>query len=75
MVNARLRDYILASGLKYQWVAERAGIPYMTFSNMINGRRKLTADEFFRVCDVLGVSADVFNPTGKYAAQEAGKQE
>lgn len=34
-----LRDQMLASGLKLEWVATRAGVSYSRASEVLNGRR------------------------------------
>ena len=55
-----LRKYIVDAGLKMTVVADRAGIPYNAFTNILLGNRKMSVEEYFSVCNVLGVSPDEF---------------
>ncbi len=41
------------SGLKKRYIAERIGVSEQTLSSMIAGKRKITVDEFFGICQVL----------------------
>lgn len=60
MVGIKIKEYILAAGLKFGAVAKKAGIPENVFSAIINGKRKITAEEYFSICDALGVPIDTF---------------
>lgn len=60
MLGIRIKEYIADCGLKYSAVATRAGIPFNTFSAMINGKRKITAEEYFSICEALSVPLDMF---------------
>ena len=44
------------SGIKKKVIADRIGVSEQTFSAMLAGRRKISADEFFNLCLALGVS-------------------
>lgn len=61
MLGLRIKEYITQTGLKFGAVADRAGIPLNVFSAMINGKRKITAEEYFSICNALGVSLEQFN--------------
>lgn len=60
MIGAMIKEYISGLGLKFGAVAERAGIPFNTFSAMLNGKRKITVEEFFSICQALGVEPNTF---------------
>lgn len=60
MLGCRIKEYINRMGLKLGAVAERAGIPLNTFSAMMNGKRKITAEEYFSICNALNVPLDEF---------------
>lgn len=60
MLGVRIREYIIETGLKLGSVADAAGIPMNTFSAMMNGKRKITAEEYFTICGVLGVPLEKF---------------
>lgn len=60
MLGIRIKEYIAESGLKFGAVADRAGIPQQIFSAMINGKRKITAEEYFDICKALNVPLEKF---------------
>lgn len=60
MLGLKIREYISESGMKLGAVAEKAEIPMNTFSAMMNGKRKITAEEYFRICRILGVPLEKF---------------
>lgn len=61
MLGFKIKDYMTAKGLKFGAIAERAGIPANIFSAMINGKRKITAEEYFSICSALGVPLEQFH--------------
>lgn len=60
MLGERIRKYIVESGMKLGVVAERADIPMNTFSAMMNGKRRITAEEYFSICAALNVPIEYF---------------
>lgn len=60
MLGKRIKAYISDSGLKFSAVAEKAGLSLSTFSAMINGKRKIAAEEYFSICLALGVPLEKF---------------
>ena len=60
MLGLRIRSYIIESGMKLGAIAEKANIPMQTFSAMMTGKRKITAEEYFSICRILGVPLDTF---------------
>lgn len=56
-VYERLRHYIESNGLKFNFVADKAGINPKRFYRIINGDAILTADEFEHICR-QGLSID-----------------
>lgn len=60
MLGEKIKAYIIERGLKIGAVAEKVGIPMNTFSAMMNGKRKITAEEYFAICVALGVPLDTF---------------
>ena len=62
MFGARIKEYISQKGLKLGAVANKAGIPRNTFSAMVNGKRKITVEEYVRICAALGVPFEQFIP-------------
>ena len=62
MFGARIKEYISQKGLKLGAVANKAGIPLNTFSAIVNGKRKITVEEYVRICAALGVPFEQFIP-------------
>jgi transcriptional regulator with XRE-family HTH domain len=62
MVQQKIREYMIAKGIKFKKVIEDTGISQSTFSAIINGQRNLKADEFFAICKSLEVSPEIFQP-------------
>jgi len=60
MLGIKIREYILDSGMKLSAIAERVNIPMNTFSAMMNGKRKITAEEYFAICKELNVPLEQF---------------
>lgn len=60
MLGIRIKEYMTKCGLKFCAVADRAGIPLNVFSAMINGKRKITAEEYFLICNALEVPLEQF---------------
>lgn len=53
-IEQKMADHIEHNGMKIKFVAEKAGIPYQRLQAALNGTRKIKADEFLAVCEVLG---------------------
>ena len=60
MVGSRIKDYLDKRGIKYTFISEAVGLPANVFSNMLNEKRKITAEEYFKICRAVGVSANEF---------------
>lgn len=76
MVSVKIREYIIKSGLKFGAVAEKAHIKPTTFCSMMRGDRKITAEEYFSICAVLGVPLDTFmSKSEKHFSCHAGGRE
>lgn len=61
MLGCRIKEYIVSTGLKLGVIADRAGIARNVFSSMMNGKRKITAEEYFSICKALDVPLGFFN--------------
>lgn len=59
-VGERIKAYLSEQGLKQNKIAEKAGISNDKFNLSMNGKRKIPLDEYAKICNVLGVPADVF---------------
>lgn len=60
MLGKLIKRYIDENGIKYSFVAEEAGISQNVFSAILNGKRKIVAEEYFAICFVLKVDIGYF---------------
>ncbi|MEK5175129.1 helix-turn-helix transcriptional regulator [Heyndrickxia sp. FSL W8-0496] len=56
-IQREIRNYIESNGIKFNYVAERSGIPIKTFYRIVNGSKKLSLEEFEKIC-FKGLSVD-----------------
>ncbi len=66
-VYKRIKSYIIDLGLKQGKVAEKAGYDAKKFSAMMNGKRKIYAEDLAKICSALDVSPEQFIPHKKLA--------
>jgi len=66
-VYKRIKAYINDAGLKQGKVAEKAGYDIKKFSAMMNGKRKIYAEDLAKICSALEVSPEQFIPYKKLA--------
>ena len=61
-IYERIKKYLDDNGIKQNEIAKRSNIPENTFSMILNGKRKLEADEALSILKALGVDANtIFN--------------
>lgn len=68
MLGGLIKGYLDENGIKYSFVAEEAGIPANVFSTIINGKRKISAEEYFTICFILKVDTGFFADKLKHAS-------
>ncbi len=56
----KVNNYLLEKGIKQKFISEKTGIAENILSAMLNGKRKMYADEFIKIIEVLGVDANFF---------------
>lgn len=57
----RIRNYIDTSGLKLNYVADKAGIGRKRFYRLLNGETPMSVEEYERICRVgLSLSPSYF---------------
>ena len=62
VIGLKVKKYLDENGIKYSYLSEKAGIPMNMFSPTLNGKRKMSVEEYFTICGVLGLSAETFAP-------------
>ena len=60
MLQKSINEYLQTNGITQASVSERTGITINALNLALNGKRKLTADEYIRICDVLKVPYNFF---------------
>lgn len=65
MVGLKVKKYLDENGIKYSYLSEKSGIPMNMLSPTLNGKRKLSVEEYFTICEVLGLSAETFAPDNR----------
>lgn len=59
-IYQKISKYISENGIKQKYISEKSGIAENVLSMILNGKRKLDADEFIEIILVLGVDANYF---------------
>lgn len=62
VIGLKVKKYLDENGIKYSYLSEKAGIPMNMLSPTLNGKRKMSAEEYFTICEVLGLPAETFAP-------------
>lgn len=70
-VAEQIKKYIDENGIIQSFVAERANMRTDAFSNAMNGKRKITIDEYVRICGALRQPASRFLPVDEGTARQA----
>lgn len=58
--NEIIKAYLTENGIKQNFVADKAGIKPELFRRSIEGKRKLSADEFVAICGALSLDISDF---------------
>lgn len=67
MIAEKLSNYIQEKGIKQKYICEKTGISKQSISCLLNGKRKLTIDEYALICTALELPPEYFfdcKPTG-----------
>lgn len=60
MLHDVIREYIKSHGIKQNYLAEKLGVGDRTVTDMLNGNRKILAEEYYLLCKALGVPMSYF---------------
>lgn len=53
-------SYLKNNGITQTYLSERSGMTTNALNLSLKGKRKLTADEYIKICDALKVPYDLF---------------
>ena len=59
-VQSRISEYIKQMGIKQVTICEKTGIPKDALSAILNNKRKMSADEFEKICIAIEKSPNDF---------------
>lgn len=59
-LGLKIKRYIESKGLKLSSVAEKSNISISAFSAIMHDKRKISAEEYFAICEALNVSVSFF---------------
>lgn len=62
-IYEKVRNYITEHGITQNALAKKCNISASTFSAMMNGKRKMYAEDLRAICYVLEVSPEMFIET------------
>lgn len=60
MLGMKIKKFLNQNGIRLSFVAEKIGVSANVFSGMLNGKRKITAEEYFLICRTLEVDLEYF---------------
>lgn len=58
----KIKEYIKKRGIRQTFLQRLLGISPSSCSAMLNGKRGISVDEYFTICNVLNVPLDYFKP-------------
>ena len=64
VVQSKVAQYLEEQGSKQSWLAQKTGLTDNMISGILNGKRKMTADEFVRICKAIGKNPNDFMEAG-----------
>ena len=59
-IYQKLSKYIDENGIKQKYISDKTGIPENILSMILNGNRKINADEFVEILIALNLDANYF---------------
>ncbi|NBI68225.1 XRE family transcriptional regulator [Pseudoflavonifractor sp. 60] len=55
-----IREYLVSHGIKQSFVAEKCGWSKQKINSIATGKQKITAEEYGRLCNAIGLPYDYF---------------
>lgn len=60
MLHEKIKKYLIDHGIKQTFLAEKLGIADPVVSDMLSGQRKISAVEYYQICQALKVPLEYF---------------
>lgn len=61
LLGSKIKLYLASRGITQAFIVEKTNISASKLSAMLNGDRKILAEEYFLICKALNVQYDFFN--------------
>ena len=71
MVEARIKEYLDSHGITQAWLSKKTGLCIRKLNAALNGKRRITLEEYEGICWALDVPADKFLEARKPDCVEA----
>lgn len=62
LIGIKVKEYLDENGIKYSYLSEKIGMPMNTLSLLLNGKRKMSVEEYFTICEALELPVNTFEP-------------
>lgn len=59
-VGAKILEFLNESGITQTFLSKKANIPLSKLNLALNGKRRITMEEYANICWALGVNTDQF---------------
>ena len=60
MVGKRIKQFLTDNGIKQTFLAQETGLSDSVISAICKGEREIKVIEYFKICNALNVSMDLF---------------
>lgn len=60
MVRENIAAYVKQNGIKQKFIADNIGLSPSAVSQLLNGDREISAEEYIKICNLFKVSCDFF---------------
>ncbi|MDD3393820.1 MAG: helix-turn-helix transcriptional regulator [Anaerotignum sp.] len=60
MLGLKIKEYLVSNGITQAFVSGKTGISAPTLCAMLNGERKILAEEYFLICKALNLDFAFF---------------
>lgn len=60
IIGAKIKEYLDAKGIRYNFVAEKTGISNPAMSNILSGKRDVKLIEYYKICKAVDVPFETF---------------
>ncbi len=72
-INKKLSEYISSRGIKQTYISQKTGISQDAVSRILNGTRRISADEFLSICAALEIDTNIFRNLGAVPGANSDK--